>query len=105
MKLALGDSIAMALMARNKFKQVNFKELHPGGMLGQSLLEVKSLMHSKNEIPLVSEKANMRQALLEITSKRFGCVGIVTAVLAPVFAVLAAVIRVLDFFLLLCWHQ
>jgi len=77
MMLALGDSIAMALMARNKFKQVNFKELHPGGMLGQSLLEVKSLMHSKNEIPLVSEKANMRQALLEITSKRFGCVGIV----------------------------
>ena len=64
-------------MARKKFEQVNFKELHPGGMLGQSLLEVKSLMHSKNEIPLVSEKANMRQALLEITSKRFGCVGIV----------------------------
>ena len=48
-------------------------------MLGQSLLEVKNLMHTKKEIPLINENSSMRDALLEITSKRFGCVGVINS--------------------------
>ena len=77
MMLALGDSFAMALMARKQFKKNNFKKLHPGGMLGHSLSKIESLMHIKNEMPIISHNCNMREALLEMTSKRFGCVGII----------------------------
>ena len=77
MMLALGDGLAIALMIRKNFKQADFKKLHPGGMLGHSLLEVKNLMHKEKDMPIISDNSNMREALIEMTSKRFGCVGIV----------------------------
>ena len=46
-------------------------------MIGHSLLQIKDLMHTGKEMPIISDKCNMREALLEMTSKRFGCVGIV----------------------------
>ena len=77
MMLALGDGLAIALMIRKNFKQADFKKLHPGGMLGHSLLEVKNLMHTEKDMPIISDNSNMREALIEMTSKRFGCVGII----------------------------
>ena len=76
MMLVLGDSIAMELMLKRKFNKHNFKKLHPGGMLGQSLLLVKDLMHIKSKIPLISQNKAMRDALLKMTSYGFGCVGV-----------------------------
>jgi len=76
MMLVLGDSIAIELMLKRKFTENNFKVFHPGGMLGQSLLQVKDLMHVKSRIPLINHKNAMREALLKMTSYGFGCVGI-----------------------------
>ncbi len=77
MQLALGDALAVALMKRRGFTADDYRVLHPGGSLGKRLVRVADIMHSGNEIPLVALEAEMSGVLLEITSKRFGCAGVV----------------------------
>lgn len=77
MMMALGDAIAVALIERRGFKAMDFKLFHPGGSLGSALMKVSDVMHSDEEIPLVSRSAEVSAALLEMTSKGFGCAGIV----------------------------
>lgn len=79
MTLALGDAIAVALMERRGFTADDFQLRHPGGKLGRQLLKVSDIMHGGNELPLVSPKTTMDKALIEISAKRFGCVGVVDA--------------------------
>ncbi len=76
MMLALGDAMAVALLERKKFSLADFKELHPGGKLGQRLMRVADVMHMDDELPLVTPDTMMSDVLLEMTTKRFGCVGI-----------------------------
>jgi len=75
--LALGDALAVALLSRKGFKAADFQVLHPGGKLGRTLLRVRDLWHAEAEVPLVARGTAMREALLVMTGKRFGCVGIV----------------------------
>ena len=75
--LVLGDVIAVCLMERKGFSQVDYKKRHPGGKLGAILQKVSDLMHTGDEIPLVAEDAPMQEVLLTMTSKMLGCVGIV----------------------------
>ena len=75
--LVMGDILTTDLMARRQFTAADFKARHPGGKLGSILQKVADLMHSGNNIPLVSENDFMDKALLEMTSKMLGCVGIV----------------------------
>jgi len=77
MALALGDALAVALMRRSGFTGVDFKLLHPGGSLGSRLRTVADLMHGADEMPLVAADAAMDQAILEMSAKSFGCVGVV----------------------------
>ena len=79
MMLALGDALAVGLLDRKGFSAEDFHQLHPGGKLGQKLLRVADLMHVDNEVPLIAQDAPMSQALIEMTSKTFGCVGAVDA--------------------------
>lgn len=72
--LALGDALAVALMHRRGFKPEDFANFHPGGKLGSKLLLVEELM--EKDIPLISNKASMMDAVLEISGKRLGVVGI-----------------------------
>ncbi|MBI4183488.1 MAG: KpsF/GutQ family sugar-phosphate isomerase [Proteobacteria bacterium] len=74
--LALGDAIAVALLERNGFSAAEFNLFHPGGQLGRRLLKVGDLMHGGEEMPLVSPEAAMSEAILVMTAKRFGCVGV-----------------------------
>lgn len=74
--LALGDSLAVALSHHSKFSASDFNALHPGGHLGRQFICVGDLMHKGKTIPLVHKAESMSQALLEITTKSFGCVGI-----------------------------
>ena len=76
MMLALGDALAVALLERKGFSADDFRQLHPGGKLGQKLLRVADLMHVGRELPLIGRDAGMQQAILEISAKTFGCVGI-----------------------------
>ncbi len=75
--LALGDALAVALLERKGFSPDDFHTLHPGGKLGRRLLKVKDLMHSGDELPVVAGKVAMSEALLVMTAKSLGCVGIV----------------------------
>jgi arabinose-5-phosphate isomerase len=75
--LALGDAIAVALLERQGFSADQFHVFHPGGKLGSSLIRVSDLMHVDAEMPLIRDDAVMEEALLEMTTKGFGCVGIV----------------------------
>jgi len=76
MMLALGDAIAVALLVRKGFSSDDFEILHPGGKLGRTLLRVSEIMHSGDEIPLVGPGTTVAEAILTMTAKRFGCVGI-----------------------------
>ena len=73
----LGDIIAVCLLERKGFSKTDFKQRHPGGKLGSVLRKVSDLMHTGDEMPLISDSADMQQAMLEMTSKMLGCVGIV----------------------------
>jgi arabinose-5-phosphate isomerase len=75
MMLALGDALAVALLERRGFSAEDFHQLHPGGRLGQRLIRVADLMHSGRELPLIDRAASMADAILEMSTKTFGCVG------------------------------
>jgi arabinose-5-phosphate isomerase len=77
LQMALGDALAVALLERRGFTARDFKLYHPGGKLGSMLRTVGDLMHGLDETPLARPDAPMREALLLMTEKRFGCVGVV----------------------------
>ena len=77
--LALGDALAVALLERKSFSPQDFQVFHPGGKLGQSLLRVSSLMHAADAVPLCAFDAPMKEAILTISAKSFGCVGVLDA--------------------------
>jgi arabinose-5-phosphate isomerase len=76
MMMALGDAFAIALLERKGFSSADFQLFHPGGKLGRRLLRVCDIMHTADEIPLVSLDARMADAILVMTAKSFGCVGV-----------------------------
>ncbi|MEL6607369.1 MAG: KpsF/GutQ family sugar-phosphate isomerase [Pseudomonadota bacterium] len=76
MTLALGDALAVALMEHRKFTPAHFREFHPGGKLGAQLARVADLMHSGDAMPLADHKTPMGDALLTISQKGFGVVGV-----------------------------
>ena len=77
--MALGDAIAVTLFERKGFTADDFQTFHPGGELGRRLVPVADLMHVGSEVPLIDDDASMANALVTMTAKRFGCVGIVGA--------------------------
>ena len=77
LQIALGDALAVALLERRGFKPSDFRVFHPGGKLGAMLRTAADLMHGREELPLVSPETPMRQALLVMTQKRWGVVGVV----------------------------
>lgn len=74
--LVYGDILTCGLMKRKGFTKVDFNLRHPGGKLGSVLQRVSDLMHKGSEVPLVSENDFMDRAIIEMTNKMLGCVGI-----------------------------
>ncbi|SIO48881.1 arabinose-5-phosphate isomerase [Rhodovulum sp. ES.010] len=79
MTLALGDALAVALMEHRQFSPENYREFHPGGKLGARLSKVADLMHTGEEVPLVPLDTAMADALLTMSRKSFGVVGVTDA--------------------------
>jgi arabinose-5-phosphate isomerase len=79
MQLAMGDALAVALLEAKGFTAHDFKVFHPGGKLGASLKYVTDLMHAGGAMPLVRETMPMSEALLVMTAKSFGCLGVIDA--------------------------
>ncbi len=76
MMLGLGDALAVAMFERKGFTSEQFQALHPGGKLGKALIRVGDIMHGDERLPLVESGTPMREALLVMTAKSFGCVGV-----------------------------
>ena len=76
MQLALGDALAIALLESRGFTALDFRNLHPGGRLGAALTFVRDLMHTGPEMPLNHTGTKMSDAILEMSAKGFGCIGI-----------------------------
>ncbi len=76
MQMALGDALAVALLTRRGFTAADFRQFHPGGRLGARLRRVRDVMHEGEAMPLASPDLPMDSALLRMTEKRFGCLGV-----------------------------
>jgi arabinose-5-phosphate isomerase len=79
MQIALGDALAVALLQRRGFTEADFRQFHPGGRLGSRLRRVRDLMHTGESVPLADPDMPMDRALLLMTEKRFGCLGVTDA--------------------------
>jgi arabinose-5-phosphate isomerase len=79
MQLALGDALAIALLESRGFTALDFRDLHPGGRLGAALTFVRDLMHTGPEMPLKPVGTPMSDAIVEMSAKGWGCVGITDA--------------------------
>jgi arabinose-5-phosphate isomerase len=77
MQLALGDCIAIALLESKGFTAIDFGVLHPGGQLGARLKFVSDLMHHGEGLPLTPADAVMSEAIVVMTEKALGCLGVV----------------------------
>jgi len=79
LQLALGDALAISLLEDKGFSAVQFRDFHPGGKLGASLTYVHDIMHAGERMPLCNSDTPMSNALLTMTEKSFGCLGVLTA--------------------------
>lgn len=75
--LAMGDALAIALMELRGFRREHFHSYHPGGKLGAQLLKVAQLMHGAPEVPQVPKAMPIPEAIVEMTARGFGIVGVV----------------------------
>ncbi len=75
--MVLGDVLAVRLLERKGFTKTDFKQRHPGGKLGAFLTKVSDIMHTGDELPIVKTDTVMKDALIVMTSKMLGCVGVV----------------------------
>jgi arabinose-5-phosphate isomerase len=78
MQLVIGDAIAISLLNIRDFNKDNFRSLHPGGQLGAALAVVKDVMHSGESLPTIDIGSPMSEALIKISEKGFGCIGVIS---------------------------
>src|SRR5437773_1280873 len=71
--LVLGDALAMVLLEARGFTKEDFAKLHPGGMIGRSMLmRVHQIMRPREAMAIVSTDAPIRDVLKAMTSVRAG---------------------------------
>ena len=79
MQMVVGDALAVFLLERRGFTSTDFQRFHPGGKLGARLSKASGVMHTGAEVPVVPVTAVLSEAIMEMTSKRFGITGVVDA--------------------------
>ncbi|NPA13100.1 MAG: KpsF/GutQ family sugar-phosphate isomerase [Aquificae bacterium] len=70
--LALGDALAVALLEERGFTPEDFARYHPGGSLGKKLMKVEEIMHTGEEIPVVSPETPLTETVIVMSEKGFG---------------------------------
>lgn len=71
--LVMGDALSIALLQARGFSAEDFALSHPGGTLGKRLLlRIDELWNSGEHLPIVHETVSIRDALIEVTSKKLG---------------------------------
>ncbi|AZO25737.1 MULTISPECIES: SIS domain-containing protein [unclassified Mesorhizobium] len=76
LQLVMGDALAIALLEARGFTPDHFRTFHPGGQLGANLTQLREIMHVGERLPLVPSGTGMREAIVELSRKGFGCVAI-----------------------------
>ena len=76
LSLMIGDAMCVSLMKIKNFKITDYKKIHPGGTLGESMIQIKDIMYKGNKMPIVSLSASMKAVILEMSKKSFGHVGV-----------------------------
>lgn len=76
LQLALGDALAIALLEDKGFSAHDFRKFHPGGKLGAQLKHVRDIMHPRGELALGLESTLMSEALILMTERSYGCLGV-----------------------------
>jgi arabinose-5-phosphate isomerase len=79
MQLALGDSLAIALLEARGFSAQQFHVLHPGGRLGALLKFIRDVMRTGDALPIARSGSRMAEAVVEMSAKGVGCVGVIDA--------------------------
>ena len=77
MQMVAGDALAILLLEQRGFSARDFQQFHPGGKLGARLKQVGALMHTGDALPVTKADATLSEAIVEMTSKRFGITGVV----------------------------
>jgi arabinose-5-phosphate isomerase len=76
--LVMGDALAVALLNARDFTAEDFALSHPGGNLGKRLLlRLDDIMHRGERIPVVSEQALIKEALIEMSLKGLGMTAVI----------------------------
>jgi len=76
--LVLGDALAITLLEIRGFTSEDFAFLHPAGSLGKRLsLKISEIMYKDDKVPIVNQKAELKDAILEMTTKRLGVTSVV----------------------------
>ncbi len=71
-QLALGDALAIASMKYKNYGRLDFKKVHPGGILSNKLKTVEDLMLKGNQIPFINYNIRMEDALKIMSNKKLG---------------------------------
>ena len=74
--LALGDALAVCLIECRGFDSKDFAKYHPGGALGKKLYLKVSDIYPNHELPTVKECSTVKEAIMEISSKRLGATAV-----------------------------
>jgi arabinose-5-phosphate isomerase len=74
--LALGDALAVCLLELRNFSSRDFAEYHPGGSLGKQLYLKVSDIYPQHKLPAVSADTELKDVIIEISSKRLGCTSV-----------------------------
>lgn len=78
--LCVCDALAIALARKRGFTNEQFALFHPGGNLGRKLLlTAQQIMHADTAIPVAAPALALREAIVEVSQKRLGCVVVVQA--------------------------
>ena len=77
LQMSMGHILAMTLLEIRGFSPVDYKVFHPGGQLGANLKQVQEIMHVGNSIPISKQGTLIRDAIVQISEKGFGCIGVI----------------------------
>ncbi|MCC5939100.1 MAG: KpsF/GutQ family sugar-phosphate isomerase [Lunatimonas sp.] len=75
--MALGDALAVCLLEARGFTADDFARYHPGGSLGKQLYMTVGDLVAKNQRPSVGLEADLREVIVEISSKLLGATVVV----------------------------
>lgn len=79
MQLAIGDALSISLLEARGFSSSDYGTFHPGGQLGARLKTVGNIMHKGDALPLANDTVAMSDAIITMSEKGFGCLGITNA--------------------------